>query len=172
MNHGTRGCYLTYKCRCDSCVLAAKIYRNEQRLRTGKVLKSRPRLNGTTIVCKFCKNEFAYTRSRNKHCPDCIKNHKVRRKTWDDDVSTNIVAKKLLIEEFGHKCFSCGLSEWMSKPVTLELEHSDGDSGNYFKDNLKLLCPNCHSLTPTYKGKNRGKGRFKRKQRYQAGLSY
>ena len=87
MNHGTRGCYLTYKCRCDSCVLAAKIYRNEQRLRTGKVLKSRPRLNGTTIVCKFCKNEFAYTRSRNKHCPDCIKNHKVRRKTWDDDVS-------------------------------------------------------------------------------------
>lgn len=46
------------------------------------------------------------------------------------------------------------------KPVNVELEHIDGNSSNNNLSNLILLCPNCHSCTPTYKSKNRGKGRF------------
>ena len=59
-----------------------------------------------------------------------------------------------LIQERGHSCESCGLSEWLNKPITLELEHIDGDNQNNVKENLKLLCPNCHSFTDTWKGRN------------------
>ena len=48
----------------------------------------------------------------------------------------------------------------------------DGNSENDSLDNVKLLCPSCHSLTATYKGANMGKGRRKRRQRYAEGKSY
>ena len=62
--------------------------------------------------------------------------------------------KGVLIEERGHQCECCNFTEWMGKPITLELEHIDGDNQNNVKYNLKLLCPNCHSYTDTWKGRN------------------
>lgn len=62
--------------------------------------------------------------------------------------------KAVLIKERGHRCECCGLTEWMGNKITLELEHVDGDNQNNVKDNLKLLCPNCHSYTDTWKGRN------------------
>lgn len=59
--------------------------------------------------------------------------------------------KNALIKERGYKCECCGLSTWMDKPITLELEHTDGDRKNNTKENLKILCPNCHSQTPTWR---------------------
>ena len=59
-----------------------------------------------------------------------------------------------LIALRGHKCECCGLSEWMGKPITLEVHHIDGDSLNNELSNLQLLCPNCHSYTDNWRGKN------------------
>ena len=61
-----------------------------------------------------------------------------------------------LIEEkiFEHKCYSCGFSEWLGGAIPLELEHKNGISNDHRLDNLTLLCPNCHALTDTYRGKN------------------
>jgi predicted HNH restriction endonuclease len=56
--------------------------------------------------------------------------------------------------------------------VPIELEHIDGNSTNNELSNLKLLCPNCHSLTSTYKALNKGNGRHKRMERYKEGKSY
>lgn len=53
-----------------------------------------------------------------------------------------------------HKCECCGLSEWMNKPIHLELHHKDGDRTNHLLNNLELLCPNCHAQTETYRAKN------------------
>lgn len=82
--------------------------------------------------------------------------------------------KKFLIEKYGEKCMECG---WNGKnPITnkipIELEHIDGNSENNKLNNVKLLCPNCHSLTPTYKSLNKGNGRHSRKERYYNKLSY
>jgi len=66
----------------------------------------------------------------------------------------------------------CGITEWNGKEIVLELEHIDGNSLNNTEENLSLLCPNCHSQTDTYKGKNKGSGRHYRKVRYQKGKSY
>ena len=50
--------------------------------------------------------------------------------------------------------------------IPLEIEHKDGNYANNSEDNLELLCPNCHSLTATYKGANRGNGRKARNKYY------
>jgi predicted nucleic acid-binding Zn ribbon protein len=75
--------------------------------------------------------------------------------------------KKYLIEKFGNKCMKCGWNE--TNPVTglvpIQLEHKDGNSENHNLNNLELLCPNHHSLTPTFGGLNRGNGRTKRREK-------
>ena len=69
------------------------------------------------------------------------------------DYKNNDSIKKHLIIKKGHKCENCNLAEWLSKPIPLELDHIDGDNLNNEFNNLKLLCPNCHSLTPNWRGK-------------------
>ena len=63
-------------------------------------------------------------------------------------------ALSALVALRGHKCECCGLSAWLDNPISLEVHHEDGDSLNNTLENLTLLCPNCHSLTDNYKGKN------------------
>lgn len=62
--------------------------------------------------------------------------------------------KRILIHERGHKCESCNNTEWLNEPIPLELEHIDGNNRNQIRENLLLLCPNCHAKTPTYRGRN------------------
>lgn len=52
------------------------------------------------------------------------------------------------------KCERCGITEWQGSPAPLELEHVDGNHSNNELSNLLILCPNCHALTPTYRGRN------------------
>ena len=54
----------------------------------------------------------------------------------------------------GRKCENCGLETWLEQPITLEVHHKDGEHLNNELDNLQLLCPNCHSYTENWRGKN------------------
>lgn len=61
-----------------------------------------------------------------------------------------------LIEE-GYKdrrCECCNNTEWLGKPISLEVDHVNGISTDHRLNNLKILCPNCHAQTETYRGKN------------------
>ena len=72
--------------------------------------------------------------------------------------STSTLKKRLF--EAGLKtreCERCGISEWLGKQVALELHHINGDRADNRLENLQLLCPNCHSLTDTYRGRNIGR---------------
>ena len=51
------------------------------------------------------------------------------------------------------KCECCGISEWNNQRLVLELDHKDGNNKNNNLDNLQMLCPNCHSQTPTFRGR-------------------
>lgn len=73
----------------------------------------------------------------------------------DYDYSSNKLRKRLISEGLKeHKCECCGLTEWLGEPIPLELDHIDGDHYNNLIENLKILCPNCHAKTPTYRGRN------------------
>lgn len=64
--------------------------------------------------------------------------------------------KRLLAEKiFKHKCYNCDKVKWLKSPIPIELHHMDGDHNNNELSNLILLCPNCHALTPNYRGKNK-----------------
>ncbi len=79
------------------------------------------------------------------------------KKILEADYSTlsyERLKKRILLEQ-NNKCNRCGLNEWLGEKITLELEHKDGNHHNNLRENLEALCPNCHSLTPTWRGRNK-----------------
>lgn len=60
---------------------------------------------------------------------------------------------RVIVEQNG-KCAECGISHWRGVEITLELEHINGVNNDDRRENLKALCPNCHSLTETWRGRN------------------
>jgi hypothetical protein len=83
-------------------------------------------------------------------------NKNIQTKDWIQ-YNRNTHCKKHLIESRGRKCENCKLKAWLNNPIPIELHHIDGDRTNNDINNLQLLCPNCHSFTHNWKGKNRGK---------------
>jgi hypothetical protein len=81
-------------------------------------------------------------------------------------------AKRYIVETRGLRCEVCGGTEWMGRPMPLVLDHMNGDSSDWRVANLRLVCGNCDMQLPTYKSRNRGKGRAWRRQRYAEGRSY
>ena len=64
--------------------------------------------------------------------------------------------KKRLIKEGlkEYKCEKCGITDWNGEEISLELHHINGDHFDNRLENLQILCPNCHSQTPTHRHKN------------------
>lgn len=91
-----------------------------------------------------------------------LKGSKVRSATAKKRLlSTDITAlshpfrrKRVLLEQDG-KCNKCGIDSWQGKPISLELDHIDGNNKNNDRSNLECLCPNCHAQTPTWRGRKR-----------------
>lgn len=137
-------------------------------------IRGRPSLapRNNTRKCTSCG---AATARGNKYCRDCWAAKQPDRRSFDE-IRTDPRRRKRLIRDRGHSCEGCGLGVWMGQPIPLEMDHIDGNSDNGACENLRLLCPNCHAQTPTYKSRNRGVAQGnrqkKRRARYHAGKSY
>lgn len=127
--------------------------------------------------CKNCKKECA--RFKQIYCSNRCQidyQHKEYIKKWlkglidgsrgKEKCKVSSAIRRWLISEKGEWCEKCGWKEKNQKIgcVPLEINHIDGNSRNHHKDNLELLCPNCHSLTPTFKILNKGYGRHYRRK--------
>lgn len=72
-----------------------------------------------------------------------------------------LIRTLLIAEGRPDKCETCELSEWNGNRLTLEVDHRDGDPRHNKRENFRLICPNCHSTTPTWRGRNiRKQSRF------------
>jgi Zn finger protein HypA/HybF involved in hydrogenase expression len=69
--------------------------------------------------------------------------------------------RKYLFIKYENKCSSCGWNSvnLFTGRIPLEIDHIDGNHTNNSEENLRLLCPNCHALTPTFRSLNKGNGR-------------
>ena len=64
--------------------------------------------------------------------------------------------RRIIMRERPYECEMCHNSEWMNKPIPLEIDHINGLPQDNRRDNIRLLCCNCHATTPTYRSKNIG----------------
>jgi 5-methylcytosine-specific restriction endonuclease McrA len=117
-------------------------------------------------VCKECNKEFTFGYSKtgqfcSNECNGIFKSRK-HKEDWYAHKLKRIeraTVRKYLSEDRGYKCEVCGISEWQDKKLTLHVDHIDGNPGDDRPENMRLLCPNCHSQTDFLGNANKGRGR-------------
>lgn len=111
---------------------------------------------------RYCSNSCQLKYQHKSYINDWLANKKVGLSSLGL-VSPHI--KKYLREKYGNRCCLCGWHEVNKKTgqVPLVADHIDGNWRNNIEKNLRLVCPNCDSLSPTYAGLNRGNGRANRR---------
>lgn len=117
--------------------------------------------------CKNCGKLFSYGYSKTgTYCSkECSKEGQAkdkRQKFLEGKMVGRGHIRNHLVDIHGWKCMVCENTEWLGNPIPLEVDHINGDAGNNKPENLRLICPNCHSQTPTHKAKNKGNGRGSR----------
>ena len=123
-------------------------------------------------LCIECNNPRK--RNAGRYCSNrCQINHQYKqyisawregKKSGNRGVNAKNISRHLvrfLVEKYGEECSRCGWNQKNPRTnrVPLEVDHIYGNANNNPEDNLRLLCPNCHALTPSFRNLNRGKGR-------------
>lgn len=118
--------------------------------------------NDCSHVCEFCGTSFRHSmKTVNRFCCIACSASFQKKVTLEKFLCGEKLSEKTLkrcvLEVKGRFCSICGVGEeWAGKPLTLQLDHIDGNSDNDLPINLRVLCPNCHSQTETYGSKGSG----------------
>ena len=111
--------------------------------------------------CDFEPPELEFAHRRCWRCKSGFE----KRRSLDEmliengvELSNSSIKKRLLRENrLENRCYICGLgTEWNNKPLTIQLDHINGNAKDWRIENLRMLCPNCHTQTDTFCGRNNG----------------
>ena len=131
--------------------------------------------NNGKFCCRSCANSRTFSNESKEKKRVALKgrthNNQIKDKAaWAEKIRQTSLQKYLntkfddlgmdskrrrVLEEQNFCCSKCGISEWQGVTIYLELEHKDGNNLNNVRDNLEGLCPNCHSITDTWRGRNK-----------------
>jgi len=114
---------------------------------------------------KYCSNHC----QQEKKYREYIGRWLIGKETGNMDGCMNIsnYVRRWLYETRGKRCEGCGWARKhsMDGSIPIQVEHIDGNAQNTTPENLRILCPSCHSLTLTFGNRNKGKGRSKRRSK-------
>lgn len=107
-------------------------------------------------ICKQCDKEFKFLKSQ-KRGLFCSRNCSFDYKSIEVMTTTKAgkTAALTYLKRFHtYECSECGISDWNHKPLSLQIDHINGDRNDNSISNLRWLCPNCHTQTPTWGSRN------------------
>jgi hypothetical protein len=142
-----------------------------------KCPKCETEFTATTKFCsRRCANSRVFTKASKKKKSDALKGKPKSYKLTDEQQQRRVATfrktykrkfdetpfeklgidgrRRRVREEQDGKCNRCGLNNWLGEFLILEVEHKDGNQKNNERSNVEGLCPNCHSLTLTWRGRN------------------
>lgn len=120
---------MTYTISCGLCGVVRKSSRNAK-------------------LCRSCRRTVPVSLEKKAKTAESLKSYWSNRSF---DQLSQVLKKRRVIEEQGHKCLHCDLGElWNNQPLVFQLDHINGDRKDNSRSNLRALCPNCHTQTPTF----------------------
>lgn len=147
---------------CNERISHKKLFCNKSCAATfnGKAFPKRLAVQKSSYKCLSCNKEnelkhstkglYCNNKCQGKHLWETVTKSRILK---GERITTKTI-RKFLIERDGPACSSCNHSEWLGKPLVMDVDHIDGDHRNNTPENFRLLCPNCHRQTPTWGKKN------------------
>jgi hypothetical protein len=117
------------------------------------------------FICYRCKPRGQYIQKTKDVFGNNIVNYEEKLEKFRRGELSDGVARSFFKRITEQKCSICNRTDWNGSPIPLVSDHIDGNHKNNFPDNFRLICHNCDALLPTFKSKNIGNGREKRRNR-------
>jgi hypothetical protein len=135
--------------------------------------------NANRVISDESKEKISNKLKGRKHTyvitPEHLEKLRLANLAWKEDnfnkmmncdfnsLSYDLQRKRIIIEQ-NNTCNRCGLDKWQGQAIPLEIDHKDGINNNHVRDNMEALCPNCHALTDTWRGRNKKRNNCKTRQ--------
>jgi HNH endonuclease len=144
-------------CKCgDPCYVRPSVFLLQDNWYCSKTCYTEARFRKAARYCAHCGKPLIKKSTEAKFCSVNCSNKSRAGIEYTGENSLNKVerhkrVRRLMIKKYGEVCNWCGGGNiWNERPLTLQIDHMDGDRRNWSLENLRFLCPNCHSQTETF----------------------